>query len=195
MTLILASNSRIRAELLTNAGLNFTTASPGVDESAIKTTLSQEPTEAVAQHLAQAKACAVSTTHPNTFVIGADQILDCDTQRFDKPTDLAAARHQLNSLRGKTHRLVSAVTCVRNGATIWQFTDIAQLSMRMFTDAFLDSYFARHDKDLLTSVGAYKLESDGIQLFDKIDGDYFTVLGLPLMPLLSFLRRQQVIAS
>lgn len=195
MTLILASGSRIRAELLTNAQLTFHVTPPEVDESAIKANLLNHNTEDVAQHLAQAKARAVSITRPDAWVIGADQMLDCEHQRFDKPLDMASARQQLLTLRGKTHRLVSAVTCARNGATVWQFTGIAELTMRMFTTDFLDAYIARHDRDLLSSVGGYKLESEGIQLFDRINGDYFTILGLPLLPLLNFLRSQGAIAS
>ncbi len=195
MTVILASSSRLRADLLRDAGLTFVVTPSDVNESALKGTFTEETTEVLAQHLAQAKACAVSQSQADAWVIGADQILDCGHQRFDKPADLGSARRQLLSLRGKTHRLVSAVTCARNGQIVWQFTGIAELTMRLFSPAFLDTYIARHGEDLLTSVGAYKLESDGIQLFERIDGDYFTILGLPLLPLLSFFRSQGVIAS
>jgi septum formation protein len=159
-----------------------------VDEAALKEAQRGSlPPEMLALLLAKAKAIAVAA-HENQLVIGADQILALGDRMLDKPRSLAEARQQLLDLRGKTHRLVSAAAVARNRQVIWAHSDVAELAMRDFTDASLSEYLSALGEEALTSVGAYKVESCGIQLFERIAGDYFTILGLPLLPLLAFLR-------
>lgn len=192
-TIILASTSHIRQQLLRNAGVSFTAMSPGVDESEIKNAAKGSSPEVLAAALATAKSSGLSGHYPHTVVIGADQLLVLDGKTFDKPRSIPDARLQLQVLRNRSHQLVSAINCSRNGKSLWQHRSVATLTMRPFTDEFLDRYIARCGADLLTSVGAYKLEGPGIQLFDRIDGDYFTILGLPLLPLLAFLRSENLL--
>jgi septum formation protein len=190
--LIVASASVARARLLAAAGVDCIVDPAVIDEAALKERLGRENASAdrSALVLAEAKARVVSHRHPGALVIGADQILVCDGAWFDKPSDLAAARRQLTALRGRTHRLETAVCAVRDGARVWQSVSSPALAMRVFSDAFLDDYLAAEGEAILGSVGAYRLEGRGIQLFERIDGDYFAVLGLPLLALLGFLRRQ-----
>jgi len=143
----------------------------------------------VAEALAELKAIKVSRHRPGALVIGADQTLDLAGALFDKAETMAEARERLQHLRGKTHKLHSAVVVALDGVAIWREVPAARLTMRSFTDAFLDAYLARADESLLGSVGCYRLEDEGVQLFSRIDGDYFTILGLPLMGLLDLLRR------
>lgn len=188
---ILASGSKARAQVLSGAGVAFEVAIAGVDEGAVKAGLLAQgngPRE-VADALAELKAVRVSRKHPGALVIGADQTLDLEGQLFDKAETLAEARDRLAHLRGKTHKLHSAVVVARDGEVIWREIPAARLTMRPFTDAFLDAFLARGGEGLLGSVGCYRLEDDGVQLFSRLDGDYFTILGLPLMGLLDLLRR------
>jgi septum formation protein len=187
--LILASTSQSRRELLTNAGLAFEIEAPGVDEDEVKLSLAAEKADAVAvaTTLAELKAKRVSAKHPAAFVIGGDSTLACEGRLFDKPPTVAAARDQLLALRGKTHELVSSVVVAKGGARIWHHTETARLTMRPFSEAFLDEYLKEAGDTVTTSVGCYRLESIGAHLFSKVEGDYFTILGLPLLPLLSFL--------
>lgn len=188
--LILASASPTRAAMLQNAGLDAEIAAPGVDETAVKRALQAEKASAeqVAVTLAELKAVRVSRLYPGALAIGADQTLDCEGVLFDKPADLAAARAQLKWLRGKTHELVAAAAVARDGAPIWRAAQRARLRMRDFSDAFLEDYLERAGEDVLGSVGGYRIEGLGAQLFARIEGDLFTALGLPLLPLLDFLR-------
>ncbi len=193
--LILASISQSRRTMLAAAGVAFSAEAPGVDEDAVKDSLRGEKAApaALAETLAELKARKVSLRHPDAFVIGADQVLDCDGAMFDKPPDLAAARRQLQALRGRAHRLTAAVVVARGDARLWHHTQVATLHMRPFTDAFLDQYLARVGEAACRSVGAYQLEGLGAQLFSRIEGDYFTILGLPLLPLLDFLRGHRLV--
>jgi septum formation protein len=143
----------------------------------------------VARVLAGAKAHTVAAQMPARVVLGADQTLTLSEQRFSKPADRDAAREQLLALRGKTHRLHSALTVVRDGAVLFEHSDTAELTMRDFSDRFLESYLDSVGDSAFASVGGYQIESAGIQLFERIAGDYFTILGLPLLPLLQFLRQ------
>jgi septum formation protein len=189
--IVLASTSPIRRQLLRQAGVPFKTARPAVDEPTIATALKKAgatPAQ-VADHLAEAKAASVGLILPNAFVIGADQMLECGGRWYDKPADRAAARAQLESLRGKTHRLISAAVIYYEGNVIWRQSDSADMTMRNFTDGFLDSYFEVMPDAALLSVGAYQMEGIGIQLFERFAGDYFTILGLPLLPLLEAMRQ------
>jgi len=141
----------------------------------------------LASTLAEMKAVKVSARHPAALVVGADSTLACNGRMFDKPPDLAAARKQLQTLRGQTHELFSSVVVARGGVRLWHWSERARLTMRQLNDGFVDSYLARAGDDVLASVGAYQLEGLGAHLFSRVDGDYFTILGLPLLPLLSFL--------
>jgi septum formation protein len=190
--LILASASLIRRRLLEEAGVEVMTEPAAVDEAAIKESYARRgaPAEICAQALAEVKAQRISKNYPDALVVGADQMLDCGGVWFDKPLDHTEARIQLQRLRGRTHRLVTSVVALRAGQRLWHCTDRAQLTMRCFSDDFLSSYLDRVGDVVLGSVGAYQLEGLGVQLFDRIVGDYFTILGLPLLPLLDFLRAQ-----
>jgi septum formation protein len=192
---ILASGSAVRARLLSEAGVAFRRVVAAVDEAELKTTLKAEGATAAmaAETLAELKAQRVSRRHPDALVIGADQILDCGGEWFDKPADPAAARAALVKLRGRSHVLHSAVAVVRGGDRLWHRNEHATLLMRDFGDAFLDAYLEAVGPAALQSVGAYQLEGLGGQLFARIDGDYFTILGLPLLPLLDFLRNHGVV--
>ena len=189
--IVLASTSHIRRRLLEAAGIAVRTVAPGVDEAAIKRALGHAVRAdgcKLAGRLAAAKAEAVSLLNPAAIVIAADQLLLLDGRVLDKPRDLQQAAMQLSQLRGNTHCLLTAVAVARQGAVVWNECAVAELAMRRFSDDFLAAYLASVGEDALTSVGAYKLEGRGVQLFDRIDGDYFAILGLPLLPLLSFLR-------
>ena len=193
--LILASASKARRAVLEGAGLRFETRIAGVDEAAIKEAAQAEgisPDEA-ALILADAKAERVARSAPDALVIGADQLLVCYGVWFDKPPDMAAARAHLQRLRGRRHELVTALVVHRGGQRIWQHMAKPRLTMRDFSDAFLEAYLAAEGEVLLSSVGAYRLEGHGAQLFDKIEGDQPAILGLPLLPLLGFLRQHGVL--
>jgi len=193
--LILASKSTARAALLRAAGVDFAVDAATIDENAVRTSFRADgcAAEEVALALAEMKAARVSRAHPGALVIGADQLLDCEGTWFDKPADMAGARRDLRALRGRTHRQISAVCVVVEGATLWRCTKAARLTMRPFSDAFLDDYLARAGEEVCACVGAYRLEGLGAQLFACIEGDYFTILGLPLLPLLEFLRGHGVV--
>ncbi|MFO0438020.1 MAG: Maf family protein [Phenylobacterium sp.] len=191
---ILASRSAARSALLRGAGVSFEAADSGVDEAALKTALlagGAGPAE-VASALAREKALAVSRRGPG-LVIGADQTLDFEGRLHDKPLSLAEAADRLRAMRGRAHRLHAAVAAARDGVVIWEALSSAELIMRTFSDAFLEAYLAGEGEEALSSVGAYRLEGPGVQLFSEIRGDYFTILGLPLTGLLELLRREGVL--
>lgn len=195
MTVILASTSPTRQLLLTNAGVSFATARPDVDENRLRSANPQWRPDDVAPALAQAKALAVSGLRPDALVLGADQTLICDHRIHAKPLDVADARKQLAALRGRSHTLHSALCCARNGSVVWRHDARAELTMRDWSPAFLDQYIAKLGGDILTTVGGYKVEGLGLQLFSRISGDHSVILGLPLLPLLDFLRSEGEIAS
>jgi septum formation protein len=188
-SLILASASRSRRHLLANAGLTFVVEPSGVDEDEVTRSLAGERASAsdIATTLAEMKALRVSGRHPAAMVIGADSTLACEGRLFDKPDSLAAARRQLLALAGRTHELCSSVVVSRNGARLWHASERGLLTMKPFGEPFVDVYLARAGQAVCASVGAYQLEGLGAHLFSRIEGDYFTILGLPLLPLLSFL--------
>ncbi|HEX9465160.1 MAG TPA: Maf family nucleotide pyrophosphatase [Alphaproteobacteria bacterium] len=195
--LVLASASPIRRTLLGNAGLAVTVDPAAIDEGQVKQDMRSHgaAVETVAIELAAGKAKAVAARHPDALIIGADQILDAGGgEWFDKPPDRAAAARQLAALAGRSHQLVSAVAVVESGQEVWRVADAVTLHMRPLTPEFIASYLDRAGSAALGSVGAYQLEGLGAQLFTRIEGDYFTVLGLPLLPLLAFLRQRGIIA-
>lgn len=187
---ILASGSATRQRLLRAAGVPFTVDVASIDEAGVIESLTAERASArdVADLLAELKALKVSARHPQAFVIGADQVLSLGSEMFQKPGTRAGAREQLKRLRGRTHVLSSALCIAREGAVIWRTVAEVRLTMRDFSDAFLDKYLADAGEEILGSVGAYHVEGLGIQLFSRIEGDTFTILGLPLVPLIDFLR-------
>lgn len=197
--LILASGSPTRRGLLEAAGVPFRIEPADVDEDAIRASLYQtNPDETpthVARVLAAAKAQAVSRRHPAALVLGADQVLEAGREIYTKAADMAGARRNLLALAGRTHRLLSAQALAHDGKVVWQHLDAASLAMRDASPAFIDDYLARAGETILKSVGCYELEGLGIQLFERIEGDYFTILGLPLLPLLAELRSRGVIAA
>lgn len=183
--------------MLRAAGVVFKAIPSAVDEAAIKRTChagGATPAQ-VAETLAAAKAAQVAALHPQDLVIGADQILAMDTAMFDKPVDIAAARAQLRQLSGRAHALHSAVCLVRGDRVLWHHTATAVLSMRQVSDGFLDRYLAAMGPAVCDTVGGYQIEGCGAQLFSAIDGDYFTILGMPLLPLLDILRQHGILDS
>lgn len=187
--LILASTSAIRLQLLQNTGLEVSPTPARVDEDSLRHALEAEgatPRD-VADALAEMKAAKIAARHPQALVLGCDQVLDFKGQIFSKPETPDAARDQLSALRGQTHSLLSAAVLYDGGQPIWRHVGQARLTMRSFSDAYLDAYLARNWPEISHSVGGYLLESEGVRLFDRIEGDYFTILGLPLLPLLSYL--------
>lgn len=194
--LILASTSKSRARLLEAAGLAFIVEPPGLDEATMRQAVSGEKSLSphdVAEVLARAKAEAVSELAPKAYVIGGDQVLALGETILTKPDSMEAARRQLLDLSGKTHVLHTAVALATDGETIWAETTVSSLTMRKLSPEFVGRYLAAAGDEVLDSVGAYQLEGLGVQLFETVDGDYFSILGLPLLPLLDRLRREGVI--
>ena len=187
--LVLASKSDVRGKILAAAGLRFEIRPVQIDERAVEAKAGVTDAEAAARTLARAKAETVSATRPGQLVLGADQTLARGASRFSKPADRTAAAEQLRALRGRTHELHSALALVRDGKVLFDCVDTARLTMRDVSDKFLDDYLTIAGDAALTSVGGYQLEGIGIHLFERVEGDYFTILGLPLLPLLAFLRQ------
>lgn len=195
--LILASRSRARIGLMSRAGLEFETVAADVCEFTLKADRLAERAapSAIAAHLADAKAIEVSNRRPDALVIGADQTLEHQGRLFDKPVDLIEAQHQLLALRGHSHRLHAAVSLAHRGDIVWRTLETATLHVRAFSDAFLAQYLAAEATEIIHCVGAYRLEGLGVQLFERIEGDYFTILGLPLLSVLQALRSKGQLAS
>lgn len=198
-TLVLASASTTRRHLLAAAGVNVDIRPADVDEAGIRDALLAADAgvshESVAGSLAEEKAKLVSAADPGALVIGADQVLSCEGRLYEKASTTAEARACLLSLRGKTHALHAAVVLARGGEVLWRHVATARLTLRAFSEAALDDYLARAGAQVLSSVGAYQIEGPAIQLFESIDGDHTTVLGLPLLPLLEELRRREVLVT
>lgn len=193
--LILASASSARRAVLAAAGLTFEALPAAIDEAAVKQSGQAEgasPAD-VAILLAELKAERIARRHPDALVIGCDQLLVCDSTWFDKPTNRAEAAAHLKHLRGRTHDLITAVVCLRHGQRIWHHVARPRLTMRDFSDSFLETYLDAEADHVTSSVGAYRLEGLGIHLFDRIEGEHAAILGLPLLPLLGFLRQHGAI--
>jgi len=188
--LVLASQSAIRRTLLAAAGIPLEVRVADLDERSLEAAAPAPAPRDIAQMLAREKASSVARSNPGRLVLGADQTLALGAQRFAKPTDRPAARMQLDALRGRTHELHTAVVFVQDRDVLFEYADTARLTMRAFSDSFLDRYLDDAGASATMSVGAYRLEGPGIQLFEHVDGDYFTMLGLPLMPALTFLRQR-----
>lgn len=195
LPLILASQSPFRANLLNNAGIRFTSQKANIDERAVEAPLYETGAtpEDVALILAEFKAEEVSERFPHSLIIGCDQTLSLGAEIFHKPADMDGARRHLLALSGKTHQLNSAVVLVQNGQTLWRHVSVAHMTMRHLEPGFIGRHLARVGDIALSSVGAYQIEGEGIQLFEKIEGDYFTIVGLPLLPLLKELRARGII--
>jgi septum formation protein len=195
--LILASASPTRCRLLADAGVEFQQEPASLDEEVIKQDFRRQGRSAMdcALALAEAKARAVAVRRPDALVVGADQILHCQGRWFDKPASLEDARTQLQMLRGITHELVTAVCAVADGRRVWSAANSARLTMRQFSDEFLDAYLDGEGVAVLGSVGAYHVEGRGVQLFSRIEGDYFSILGIPVIDLMSFLRDYKVLSA
>ncbi len=195
--IILASTSKSRQTILRNAGLTFDSIDASVDETIVKqaflgTDKAQDIAD-VATILAQSKALTVSEQHSSKWVIGTDQILICEGELFNKPRSIGEARDHLLKLAGKTHMLETSIAVARDGEVDWSYRDGPLLTMRALTPEFIGRYLAAAGADITTTVGGYKLEGIGVQLFERIQGDFFTILGLPLLPLLDYLRQFDLI--
>ena len=195
--LVLASGSATRAALLRAAGLEFEVVVPRVDEETFKEGLLAEGASPrdVADALAEMKAARVSVRRPEAFTLGCDQTLSCEDRLFSKPATRDEAREQLRELMGRTHKLLSAAVIYQHGRPVWREVTEAKLTMGRMSDAWLDGYLERNWESVRHSVGAYRIEEEGVRLFTKIEGDHFTILGLPLLPLLSFLALRGTIPS
>src|SRR5215475_8939215 len=189
--LVLASKSDIRGKMLAAAGLRFEIRPSQIDERVVEVESGVVEAAAIARHLARAKAEAVAISLPGRLVLGADQTLAIGVKRLRKPADRAEAAEQLRTLRGTTHELHSALALLRDDEMLFSCIDTARLTMRDFSDRFLDDYLDMAADTVMSTVGGYQLEGIGIHLFERVEGDYFTILGLPLLPLLGFLRQNK----
>jgi len=192
--LILASQSQVRQTLLANAGLSFEAKPAAIDERAIQKNSGLVAAGEIAAHLAREKARFVSLQSPGRYVIGADQTLECDGRLFNKPVGRAGAIEHLHALAGRTHALHAAIAVARDGKPLFEDVSIARLTMRELSDGAIEAYLDAAGDAVTASVGAYQLEGLGVHLFSRIEGDHFTILGLPLLPLLAFLRSQRLLS-
>jgi septum formation protein len=193
--LVLASRSAARRALLEAAGIAVELKPADLDERSVEANAASQEPAAIAAFLARQKAASVAALYPGRLVLGADQTLALGGKRFSKPVDRASARAQLAALCGRTHELHSAIAFVQDATVLFEYVDTARLTMRSFSQHFLDHYLDRAGTAATVSVGAYQIEGPGIQLFARIDGDYFTILGLPLLPALDFLRQRGCLAA
>jgi len=196
-TILLASASEIRLALLAAAGVTAIARPARIDEQAIRAAMEAEGASPrdLADALAEMKARKISEKNPSALVLGCDQVLEMNRRTFAKPETPAEARAQLQSLRGQTHRLLSAAVLYENGQPLWRHVGEARLTMRAFSDAYLDDYLARNWDSIRHSVGCYKIEEEGIRLFSAVQGDHFTIQGLPLLPLLAYLATRGAIPA
>ncbi len=193
--LVLASKSAVRHEILRDAGIPIEVHPADIDERAIEQQAATRDPGKIAALLACTKARVIAAQLSGRLVLGADQTLALGERRFSKPADLVAAREQLKALRGQTHELHTAIALVREGAILFEHREVARLAMRAFSDDFLEAYLDAMGAAVTASVGGYQLEKAGIQLFERIEGDHFVILGLPLLPLVRFLRGEGLLVT
>ena len=193
MTLLLASGSKTRAEILKKAKIGFKVVDHGVDEEELKISLNELSPKDMSIQLSEIKAIKPSIKYSEDFVIGADQVLDFNGSLINKAAHLQEAKKQLLELNGKTHKLITAITIAKNGVVIWKHYDVAKITMRELSEKQIDEYLNNMDKETLGCVGVYAIEQEGIKLLNKIDGDYFSILGLPLLPLTQFLWQNNIL--
>jgi septum formation protein len=196
-TVILASSSAVRLQMLQNAGLSIEVDPANIDEMALKASFAKEGfnIQEVAEALATLKAERISQRYPNHLVIGADQMLECEGKWFDKAKDSEEAKNTLKSLSGRGHKLYSSVVVARQGARLWHYNAHARLKMRPLSHDFISAYLDEMGDKAIETVGVYQLEGLGAQLFTQVEGDFFTILGLPLLPLLDFLRTHHILKT
>ena len=193
MTLLLASGSKTRAEILKKAKIGFKVVDHGVDEEELKISLHELSPKDISIQLSEIKAIKPSMKYSEDFVIGADQVLDFNGSLINKAAHLQEAKKQLLDLSGKTHKLITAITIAKNGVVVWKHYDVAKITMRELSEKQIDEYLNNMDKETLGCVGVYAIEQEGIKLLNKIDGDYFSILGLPLLPLTQFLWQNNIL--
>ena len=193
MTLLLASGSKTRAEILKKAKIGFKVVEHGVDEEELKTSLNELSPKDISIQLSEIKAIKPSMKYSEDFVIGADQVLDFNGTLINKAAHIQEAKKQLLDLNGKTHKLITAITIAKNGVIVWKHYDVAKITMRELSEKQIDEYLNNMDKETLGCVGVYAIEQEGIKLLNKIDGDYFSILGLPLLPLTQFLWQNNIL--
>mgnify|MGYP001175223221 FL=1 len=193
MTLLLASGSKTRAQILKKAKIGFKVVDHGVDEEELKISLNELSPKDISIQLSEIKAIKPSMKYFEDFVIGADQVLDFNGSLINKAAHLQEAKKQLLDLRGKTHKLITAITIAKNGVVVWKHYDVAKITMRELSEKQIDEYLNNMDKETLGCVGVYAIEQEGIKLLNKIDGDYFSILGLPLLPLTQFLWQNHIL--
>jgi septum formation protein len=193
MTLLLASGSKTRAEILKKAKIGFEVVDHGVDEEELKVSLNELSPKDISIRLSEIKAIKPSMKHSEDFVIGSDQVLDFNGSLINKAAHLQEAKKQLLDLSGKTHKLITAITIAKNGVVVWKHYDVAKITMRELSEKQIDEYLYNMDKETLGCVGVYAIEQEGIKLLNKIDGDYFSILGLPLLPLTQFLWQNNIL--
>ena len=193
MTLLLASGSKTRAEILKKAKIGFKVVDHGVDEEELKISLNELSPKDISIRLSEIKAIKPSMKHSEDFVIGADQVLDFNGSLINKAAHLQEAKKQLLELNGKTHKLITSITIAKNGVVVWKHYDVAKITMRELSEKQIDEYLNNMDKETLGYVGVYAIEQEGIKLLSKIDGDYFSILGLPLLPLTQFLWQNNIL--
>ena len=193
MTLLLASGSKTRAEILKNAKIEFKVVDHGVDEDEAKLSYSQLEPEGVAIKLSEIKSIKPSLKFLDDFVIGGDQVLEFDGKLINKAANMHEAKNQLLELQGKNHKLITSIAVAKNGAIVWKHSDIANITMRNLNEKQIDEYLNSIDKSILGCVGVYAIEQEGIKLLNKIEGDYFSILGLPLLPLTQFLWQNNIL--
>jgi|TARA_E500000331_G_scaffold216790_1_gene207752 septum formation protein len=193
MTLLLASGSKTRAQILKKAKIGFKVVDHGVDEEELKISLNELSPKDISIRLSEIKAIKPSMKHSEDFVIGSDQVLDFNGSLINKAAHLQEAKKQLLDLSGKTHKLITAITIAKNGVVVWKHYDVAKITMRELSEKQIDEYLYNMDKETLGCVGVYAIEQEGIKLLNKIDGDYFSILGLPLLPLTQFLWQNNIL--
>ena len=193
MTLLLASGSKTRAQILKKAKIGFKVVDHGVDEEELKISLNELSPKDISIQLSEIKAIKPSMKYSEDLVIGADQALDFNGSLINKAGHLQEAKKQLLELNGKTHKLITSITIAKNGVVVWKHYDVAKITMRELSEKQIDEYLYNMDKETLGCVGVYAIEQEGIKLLNKIDGDYFSILGLPLLPLTQFLWQNNIL--